>query len=70
MKIFFSAYKKFINYFQEVYVVKCPNKYCPLECDLIQYNLTVSSLCCNNIEDFYSLSNPPLASNKEQIGIK
>ena len=44
---------KALNY---VDIVECASEYCPLECDSIQYDLTVSSLIYPSLDDYNSLN--------------
>ena len=46
----------FSREYYNVDTVKCASEYCPLECDSIQYDLTVSSAIYPNLDDFNSLN--------------
>ena len=45
----------FNNAFYEIDVIKCASESCPLECETIQYDLTVSSLIKPTINDYNAL---------------
>ena len=43
--------------FYQVDIVKCASEYCPLECETIQYDLTVSNLIHSTLQEFNALNN-------------
>ena len=45
----------FTKAFYKVDIKKCASDYCPLECDSIQYDISVSSLIYPSLNDYYNL---------------
>ena len=46
-------------------MVKCASEYCPLECESVQYDLTVSSIIYPSLREFNALSEQPSVSFEE-----
>ena len=57
------------NAFYQVDVVKCASEYCPLECESILYDTSVSSIIFPTVNDL-SFSNIPLSVPYEELRLK
>jgi hypothetical protein len=58
-------WKCYLNASYQVDVVKCATEYCPLECNSIEYDLTVSSTISPTLNDYNSLDISSIMSYEE-----